>query len=245
MPTVALWFMIFVNLRNVICNETIVRNMRVGKGHTMKGIFLPGYACSSYIWAPIKNKIKKSFKGKLIDWPKEKIKKYNSINDFANWVSKEYLYGDDIDYLVGHSMGGLVSLNIAEKSNKIKRVILIESYLYTPSHFFRNIVMGNTSEIIKNNILKMLEKEKDNYSQILKNSLRDINMMSLIDRVKCDINLIYGDRGINDKNKIISELKLAPTMFSKLNIRIVKNTCHFPMIENPEETKIILSELLT
>ncbi len=105
--------------------------------------------------------------------------------------------------------------------------------------------MGNTSEIIKNNILNMLEKEKDNYSETLKNKLRDINMMSLINKVKCDLNLIYGDRGINNKNKLISELKLAPKMLSKLNIRIVKNTCHFPMIENPEETTVILSELLT
>ena len=222
-----------------------LRIMQVGKGLIMKGIFLPGYACSSYIWEPIKNKINKNFNGKLIDWPKEKTKKYDSINDFVSWVNKEYLYGDNIDYLVGHSMGGLVSLNIAEKTDKIKKVILIESYLYTPSHFFRNIVMGNTSEIIKNNILNMLEKEKDNYSETLKNKLRDINMMSLINKVKCDINLIYGDRGINDKNKIISELKLAPKMLSKLNIRIVKNTCHFPMIENPEETTVILSELLT
>ncbi len=74
----------------------------------MKGIFLPGYACSSYIWEPIKNKINKNFNGKLIEWPKEKTKKYDSINDFVSWFSKEYLYGDDIDYLVGHSMGGLV-----------------------------------------------------------------------------------------------------------------------------------------
>ncbi|QTL97833.1 hypothetical protein GM661_07445 [Iocasia frigidifontis] len=142
-------------------------------------------------------------------------------------------------------MGGLVALNVARKRSEIKNIILLESYLNTPSPFFRNIVMDNTSDEIKGKILNMLNNEKNNYSEVLKNKLRDLNMISSLKDINCKVNLIYGNRGINNKNKIISELDLPDDLISRQNINIISDSCHFPMVENPEETKIILKKLIT
>jgi len=209
----------------------------------MKGLFLPGYACTSYIWEALEREINNDFNGNIIDWPTE-TKRYDTIENFTEWIAKTYMSKDNIDYIVGHSMGGLVALNVARRISKIKNIILLESYLHAPSPFFRNIVMDNTSDEIKSKILTMLKKEKENYSEVLKTKLKDVNMVSSLKNINCKVNLIYGDRGINDKNRIKSELDLPVGLISNLHISIINNSCHFPMVENPEETKIILKKLI-
>ncbi len=191
----------------------------------------------------LEREINNDFNGKIIDWPTE-TKRYDTIEDFTEWIIKTYLSKENIDYIVGHSMGGLVALNVARRTSRIKNIILLESYLNTPSPFFRNIVMDNTSDEIISKILNMLNNERENYSEVLKNKLRDINMISFLNEINSMVNLIYGDRGINNKNKIKAELDLPVDLISNQNISIISDSCHFPMIENPEETKIILKKLI-
>ncbi|WP_230869434.1 hypothetical protein [Iocasia frigidifontis] len=53
----------------------------------MIGLFLPGYACTSYIWEPLEREIYNDFSGKIIDWPTE-TKRYDKIEDFTEWIIK-------------------------------------------------------------------------------------------------------------------------------------------------------------
>lgn len=206
----------------------------------MKGLFLPGYACTGKIWDQLAQPIN-AFNGIIIDWPKEKLDALTTINSFANWIIGQC--SSKPDYIVGHSMGGLVALQAAEKM-AVEKLILVESYLLTPPPFFRNVLMETAPDHIKTNIFGMLNQEKGLYSEELRVQLQNLNMLPLVEKLKSNIALVYGDRGIGNNTEVIHNLGLSDQIQAKVTIEIVEDSCHFPMVENPQAMEKILCELL-
>jgi len=214
----------------------MVLQSNLNKGNNVKGLFLPGYACNNLIWKQIKNDIKNKFDGNMIEWPQNKTHSFHDLNDYVNWVVENYLTGNNIEYIVGHSMGGLVALKLSKKINTIKKLILIESFIKTPSNYFHNIVSKTTPEPTKKEILNMLVKESNYYSEKLKNKLKEHDYSYYVRNLDSKIYLIYGDRGDGDLKKVMKELLIGRDVLSQVNIKTISNACHFPMVENPEET---------
>lgn len=203
----------------------------------MKGLFLSGYGCKSTIWDDFKNEYQNE---EFVDWPTEQTPNFHKIDDFSNYLLKTYPI-DNCDFIVGHSLGGLVALDLSRKI-KVNKIVLVESFLVTPSKFFQNIVMENNL-ILKEKVMAMLKNEIKYYSQELGKNLRDLNLLDLLSQSKSHINVIYGDRGENE-TKAIQKLGLSKDILNKINIKIVHNSCHFPMLENPKDFKDVLNKII-
>lgn len=211
----------------------------------MKGLFLCGYGCKSWIWENVYKKLNNCDEITLVDWPVDLTKDFNDISDFSAWVKNNYCKENEYDFIVSHSMGGLIALQLlAEEKINFKYTFLVESYLTSPGKFFQNILMDSTRSDIKEKVIHMLNTESKFYSKDLGNKLKNLDLTYLVSKIKSNIHLIYGDRGINCNKKVLKELGLSEEICSLLNIHIVPNSCHFPMIENCEEIANILNDVL-
>jgi len=210
----------------------------------MKGLFLPGYGCTPWIWDNIKDHINEGNDLEFIEWPRSKTINFINLIDFTNWVKENYIV-NEYDFIVGHSMGGLVALQLSTlKDVNIKQVILVESFITSPTKFFQNLVMDNLDENLKDKIIDMLKSESKFYSPKLGNQLKELDLTNLINISNSKIHLIYGDRGYNNPSTVIEELSLPKFKEKLLNINIVHNSCHFPMLENSEQFINLLKNII-
>jgi hypothetical protein len=77
----------------------------------LRGMLVPGYACTSQIWEPIFDELG-FYDLTLVDWPVEQTPGFHHLDDFAGWLGAAYWPGE-YDFLIGHSMSGLVALRLA------------------------------------------------------------------------------------------------------------------------------------
>jgi pimeloyl-ACP methyl ester carboxylesterase len=204
----------------------------------MKGLFLSGYGCKPWIWENAEREFNDGEGDiKFIEWPTNSIRNFNNLSDFSTWVKDNYLAeNESYDFIVGHSMGGLVALQLStmEKVN-VKHIVLVESYITSPGKFFQNILMENINEITKKKVMNMLKQESKYYSPDLGNQLKNLDLTCQFNKTNSNIHFIYGDRGINNREIVLSELGLNSSVQKHLDIQIISNSCHFPMIENSED----------
>ena len=79
----------------------------------MKGLFLYGMKCQSWIWDQVN--------GDLTDcdidyvaYPGEVTRTCTSVSELTEWVGEQYLSrGQAYDFVLGHSMGGLIALQLS------------------------------------------------------------------------------------------------------------------------------------
>ncbi len=196
-------------------------------------LVLSGYACTSEIWNELSDVDYSNLFNKAIflDFPKEKLKGFKDIENFSQWIEEVVDYSK-IDYVIGHSMGGLVALDLAYRNVfKIKQVIAIESFIKTPSPFFQNLVMDE-HELEKKQLIEMFSREAPHYSLELAEKLKVLDWVEKVSKINAQKAFIYGDRN-QGREKTISELGICDKLENKTTIKIVERACHFPMIENP------------
>lgn len=214
----------------------------------MKGLFLSGYGCRPWIW----EKIKKIFDQddtidvKYIEWPVDLISEFHNLNQFSTWLADNFIREHErYDFLVGHSMGGLIALNISTMDSvNIRDIILVEAFIQTPPAFFRNILMENTNAFLKERVLTMLQHESKYYSPKLMNQLRHLNLTDLIISSNSSVHCVYGDRGVKDPERVLHELNLPLCIRDRMDIHIIQNSCHFPMLENSNFLATVLKTIL-
>ena len=102
-----------------------------------KGLVLPGYACSSQIWDSIRVQLDALYDVTWVDWPHELTAGFHSVTAFADWLyptTRQAHY----DFVIGHSMGGLVALELAQREKPMsQKIVLIETFLLHPTLSFR------------------------------------------------------------------------------------------------------------
>lgn len=204
----------------------------------MKGLFLYGISCQDWVWDGIKDKFN-SDDVVFVQYPNEITKKCNSILDLSNWVVSTYIgENKELDFIVGHSMGGLMALQISTIEDiKIDKTIIIESFFKPTSKFFQNLLYSNTNKRLEEKVMKMLKEESSNYTKALKNDLiGNFDFTPYIKLIRNKIYCLYGDRGNNDYEYIKKELNLSKSILEKIEVSLIHNACHFPMLENKDKT---------
>lgn len=211
-----------------------------------KGLLLPGYACKSWIWEAVQNELKTICQLEVLDWPTKLTSDFNSIEDFALWVRETMMNSDKIyDFVIGHSMGGLVALNVAETEvNRIEKIVLVETFITSPGSFFQNLMMEETSPELTEKVTSMLKEEQKYYSEQLIYQLKELDMTDFVMNLNCAVVALHGDRGCNDFAKVLSSLQWCNDLQLKVDMDLVSNSCHFPMLENPKELIDILKKQL-
>lgn len=210
----------------------------------MDVVFLPGYACTSAIWTPVLEQLPSRYRPILVDWPRGATPGFCTAGDFSAWLSGTYA-GQHFDCLVGHSMGGLVALDLlsGEGHGAAARLVLVETFVTPPAPFFRNLVFDDQSpESFA--IRSMLSLERPHYAPALADSLREVDMAARIAELAVPVHVIHGDRGCGDAERVRAELHWPASLASRLDLTVIPNACHFPMLENPIATAEALGRVL-
>lgn len=212
----------------------------------MKNILvLSGYGCKSWIWDKIDSKLNTQCSFDLIDWPDEKLSDFHNLDCFVEWLNSKIVSSNkSYDCIIGHSMGGLVAIHYADKyRDKVKNVVLVESFLKSPGPFFQNLIQDNESTLV-NQVTDMLKEEGSKYSKKLPDQLHELDLTDIVMNLDCSISTIYGDRGSDSLSKVKSELGWDNSLLNRVKVHSVENCCHFPMLENSEKLADLLVDLL-
>jgi pimeloyl-ACP methyl ester carboxylesterase len=210
----------------------------------MKGMFLYGIYCTTDIW----NNIREDFSAFDIDYvsyPHEVTGKASTAYDIARWVYS--VYGSTCyDFVLGHSMGGVVALELAAKLKlKCGRILLAETNLKPADPFYRNLMTPAHMVSFGPQVKQMLQAEAPYYREELKRSLQeDFDYTGLAMDAGQAVYAVYGDRGQKDYPGRLSGLCLPENVIEKISFSFVEDACHMPMIENPQGfSKAILNIL--
>ncbi len=207
-------------------------------------LFLPGYACTSAIWAPLREVLPAHHATTVLDWPRSATPGFHTPADFASWACTA-LGGRRFDCVVGHSMGGLVALELlASGAASVSHLVLVESFVVPPGPFFRNLVLREES-VEAAWIKTMLDLEKPYYSPALAESLRQVDMTANVARLGLPVHALHGDRGCGDLERVRAELGWHAALAERVELSIIPGACHFPMIENPRATAEALCRILS
>jgi len=204
---------------------------------TMKGLFLYGLKCRPWIWDQMRSDLA-DYDIEYVEYPGEVTRRCMSVSDLTAWVDQQYLSrSQDYDFVLGHSMGGLIALQLsALDSACFTKTIFVESFLRPSAPFYRNLMMDANMAAMGDRVLAMLSEEDAKYTPALKASLReDFDYTGSLDRIANEVFGIYGDRGNRDRSLLLRNLDLDDRQLGKLDISFIRDACHLPMLENPHE----------
>lgn len=178
-------------------------------------------------------------------YPHEILQKSNTIHDITRWVND--VYGRErYDFIIGHSMGGIIALElVAEYGMECRKIILIESNLRPAKEFYRNLLMHFNMITLGDKVKDMIATESIYYNQNIKLSLQEeFDYTDLVRKVTQPIYGIYGDRGQPGYLNRIHDLCLTTDIEDRIIFSFIQNSCHMPMVENPEDLSNRLKDIM-
>lgn len=208
------------------------------------GLGLCGYACTPWIWHRLTPYITPPFTLQFVSWPTALLPQFHTVSDFVDWLLQAEIKNHHYDFILGHSMGGIVAIQIAAAVPKIGQVILLDSFVTPSSRFFQNFLAPPISKALQNQIINMLNLERPYYSTKLADNLRTTNLSPLFSQLNCQVTALYGDRGYADRTQLTSQLQWSSELLTKIAVHFIANANHFPMLENPQTTAEILLKIL-
>ena len=210
----------------------------------MRGLVLSGANCTTDIWEPWE----KEFRGELVfaEYPHDITQAACSVSDISSWIYSRY-QSEQFQFLIGHSMGGIVALELVSKFGFCcSKTIFIESNLKPAKEFYRNLMTPANMDRYGAEILKMIKSEAVFYSQSLKKSVQeDFDFTDYVINAKSALYGIYGDRGVKNYGNRISDLCLDANIADKIKFYFIENSCHMPMVENPKQLSEIVQKILS
>jgi pimeloyl-ACP methyl ester carboxylesterase len=204
-----------------------------GRRGFMKGLFLCGIYCTTDIWSRMRGCFS-DIDAEYAGYPHPVTETAMSVADITRWVYEEY-GNTAYDFVVGHSMGGIVALELADKYGlNAGKIVLIDTNLRPASAFYRNLMTPAHMQQYGPEVLAMMQAEAPFYQESLKRSLQeDFDFSGYVMAATQKIHAIYGDRGQRGYPGRISDLCLDESIIKKLSFSFVEDACHMPMIENP------------
>lgn len=201
----------------------------------MRLLILYGVNCTKDIWNYM-NPYLRNFEIDYVEYPHRVTLNAKKVDDITEWVYENYgnYYYDAI---IGHSLGGIVALQlIAKYKMKVARIIYLDTNLKPANAFYKNLMTQRNTEKYGEIILQMLSEERKFYTTELLDSIQvDFDYTSLINEISLDIYAIYGDRGMPQYPAKIQDLNLSTQTLSHLNLVFIHDSCHMIMVENPKQ----------
>jgi pimeloyl-ACP methyl ester carboxylesterase len=173
-----------------------------------------------------------------VAYPGDVTRRCTSVSELTTWVDEQYLSrGQAYDFVLGHSMGGLIALQLSARDGaRFKKTVFVESFLKPSEPFYRNLMMEANVATMGDRVLAMFGEEDAKYTPELKASLKgDFDYTRCLDHLLSQVYGIYGDRGNRDRSLLLRNLNLDAHQPGKLDISFISNSCHLPMLENPHE----------
>ena len=201
----------------------------------MRGLFLYGLKCQPWIWDQMRGDLA-DCDIEYVAYPEDVTRTCVAVSDLAAWVNKQYLSrGQTYDFVLGHSMGGLIALQLSALDGaRFKKTIVVESFLKPSEPFYHNLVMEANMATMGDRVLAMFSEEDTKYTPELKASLREgFDYTEPLDHIAGRVYGIYGDRGNRDRSLLLRNLDLDDRQLSRLDISFIPDACHLPMLENP------------
>jgi pimeloyl-ACP methyl ester carboxylesterase len=204
----------------------------------------PGFACRSWIWDELKGELAEKHDLIPIDWPVDPGGMYNTPGALADWAIEAHLPRGTEMMLIGHSMGGLVAMEVATRLGcMVKGVVLLETFLTPPSEFFQNLLMDSAPDDLRSRVVAMLARGKQESSDALRTSLGRVDYLDTAHGLADKLIAIYGDRGCGDVARVCRALDWPAPLNDQVALHVVPDACHFPMLENPESVLRILRDV--
>ncbi len=203
----------------------------------MRGLLLYGVKCQPWIWDGMRNDLA-DCDIEYVEYPEDVTRTCVSVSELTAWVNERYLpCGHDYDFVLGHSMGGLIALQLsALDSARFQKTIFVESFLKPSEPFYRNLMMEANMVAMGDKVLAMFSEEDARYTPELKKSLsEEFDYTGSLDHISSKVFGIYGDRGSRDRSLLVRNLNLDDRQLGRLDISFIHDSCHLPMLENPHE----------
>lgn len=196
------------------------------------------------IWAEALDKFK--IQADTVDYPHEILQKAHSVTDLTKWVYNNY-FSQEYDFVVGHSMGGFIALELAKDySCKFKEIILVETNLKPARSFYRNLMTRENMIKHGEKVIHMINSETIFYQESLIQSIQgDFDYSGYVQNILQPIHILYGDRGVDVYADRINDLCLDESTLKNIKFYFIENSCHMPMIENPKQLVNIIMQIIT
>ena len=210
----------------------------------MRLLFLYGVNCRKDIWKHI-HPYFTGYDVDYVEYPHAVTSKATSVDDITKWVYEKYSCYR-YDAVIGHSLGGIIALQLVSKYQmNFKKIIFLDTNLKPANKFYRNHMTQTHTEIYGKEIMKMFDEESIFYRKELLNSIQDdFDFTNLLSNISQKVYAIYGNRGISNYLNRIKDLNLSKKDINRLNIIFVEDSCHMIMIENPSSLANIILDIL-
>ncbi|HNY60627.1 MAG TPA: alpha/beta hydrolase [Caldisericia bacterium] len=210
----------------------------------MKGLFLHGVNCTSSIWSQVREYLA-GIDADYVEYPHAVTAVANCVSDVTNWVFGEF-GSSHYDFVVGHSMGGIIALELVARFNlEFRQIILVDCSLKPANRFYRNLMTEKHMEEYGGTVMQMIQEETPYYQDGLKQSLKEgFDYTQYLKALNQNVYAIYGDRGQKNYPGRVDDLCLDEETLGKIKLLFVENSCHLPMIENPSALAGMISDIV-
>lgn len=234
-------------------NDQEVYYQKLGEGEDL--IMLHGWKQDVSTFHNVSEELKKHFTLWLIDLPgfgrSEKPKKAFSVSDYADIV-EEFINLNKLKTpnVLGHSLGGRISIKLASRNPKIIGKLILEDaagirpkqdpvkYLIYPFAKIIKLVLPkqfNIREKIRRIIYKRMESDylsagplKETLTNILKE-----DQTNELPKIKSETLVIWGEND-NLNETSTDNAKKMYRKIDKSKLEFIRNSGHFPHTENPQ-----------
>lgn len=214
------------------------------EGTHVKLLMLPGLYCGPEIWADTLPYL--DYEITAAAYPRPVTQAAQSISQLSQWAACAYR-GGGYDALVGHSMGGLIALELAARLGfPCRKVIFIESNLRPAGTFYRNLMTAAHMEQYGEKVRRMMQAQSACYRPGFARALQEgFDFTALVLDCPVPVYGVYGDRGVAGYGGRYDELHLPDAVRDRIRFSFCADSCHFPMLENPAGLAQILTRLLS
>lgn len=210
----------------------------------MKILLLNGLNSDARIWDNLLPALVK-YEVEVVAYPHEVTKQAHCPSDLSAWVASAYA-SDAFDIIIGHSLGGIIALELISKFQfDASKVIIIESNLKPANPFYRNLLTPKHEKAYGSSICSYLKEQSQYFSEDLMKSVQeDFDYSSYVLNSSSAVYGIYGDRAQKEYSARIQDLCLEEDVLNKIQFSFIENACHLPMIENPEDLNRVILEIV-
>lgn len=210
----------------------------------MRLLLLYGVNCTSKVWDRLRPYLER-YEVDYVEYPHSITQEANEVEVISNWVYEQY-HHQSYDAVIGHSLGGIVALQLATKYKMtFHKIIYLDTNLRPANEFYRNLMTDAHMNEFGDEMISMFKEESKFYpSTLFKSIQEDFDFTPYLEELTQRVYAIYGDRNQPDYEHQIDDLNLPKDALSRLEIRFIHNACHMMMVENPRELNEMIEEIL-